>query len=58
MGDLVDSAVSYLLFELDMEVVRFKRSAELCEYLGTLTRLVAERNGDSQVVTEIDCVAK
>jgi hypothetical protein len=55
----VDSAASFLLYELCVEVVRFKRPAELCDYLATLTRLVAGRVADDQlVVTEIDCVAK
>jgi predicted RecB family endonuclease len=59
VADLVDSAASYVLYELGVEVVRFKRPAELCEYLATLTRLIAGRVADDQVVvTEIDCVAK
>lgn len=57
--DLVDSAMSYLLYELDVEVVRFGRSGELGEYVETLARLAAERvKEELQVVTEIDCVAK
>lgn len=59
VADLVDSAASFLLYELCVEVVRFKRPNELCDYLATLTRLVAGRVADDQlVVTEIDCVAK
>lgn len=57
--DLVDSATSYLLYELDVEVVVFKRTADFCDYLLTFTRMASSRVPDEMaVVTEIDCVAK
>jgi hypothetical protein len=57
VADLVDSAITYLMYEHDIEIIRGRKPADFAEYLQTLTRLIADRR-ESEFVTEIDCVAK
>jgi hypothetical protein len=47
--------VAYLIYELDVEVVRWKRASELVEYLSTLCKVLSERD-PHETVTEIDFV--
>ncbi len=37
---LVEQACIYLTFELDVEVVKFAKYNELCEYLSSMTRVI------------------
>lgn len=57
--DLIENAIPYVLYELDVEVVRWKNLNETCNYLHTLTRVVA-RMGDSvnKQISEIEHIMK
>lgn len=55
--NLVDAAVTSLIYEYDVEIHRFKKEDELVECLRTLTRLVLSWNSKEQI-TELDCVMK
>lgn len=56
--ELIDCATSYLLYEYNIEIVRFNKAVEFGEYLNTLTRLIADRYIGDEHVSEIDCVTK
>lgn len=59
MVDLVDSATTFLQYQLDVEAVSFKRKSDFCEYVEALVERIAGRvREDQMVVTEIDCVHK
>jgi hypothetical protein len=57
---LVDNAIPYVLYTLDVEVVRWKNVNEACNYLHTLTRIVHRSfsDGISQQISEIEHVVK
>lgn len=56
MHNLVDSAVAYLLYELDVEVVRWKKHAEWADYLNTMCKVVSEV--EPEEYTELDYVER
>mmetsp|Transcript_6581 Transcript_6581/g.11046 ORF Transcript_6581/g.11046 Transcript_6581/m.11046 type:complete len:439 (-) Transcript_6581:46-1362(-) len=58
IGEMVDSAVSYLLLEFKIEVFRCKKASELSDYIHTLTRLIDQRKPCGEVVSEIDYVSR
>ncbi len=54
MHNLVDSAVVYLMYELDVEVVQWDKHGEWADYLNTMCKVVADT--EPEEYTELDYV--
>jgi len=55
--DLIDSAIAFLIFELQIEVLKFKEKNEFLEYLSTVTKINSELFYKSPI-DELDCEKK
>ena len=58
ISDYFDSAIAFLAYSLDVEVFKWRKAAELTEYLGTVTREMISKRKIADDFTELDSTVK